>query len=312
MAKRSDRGRLPDFIGIGVPKSASNWLYQCLIAHPEVVAPRKELHFFSDSRAYRRGIEHYAAAFHACPIDRIAGEFTPIYMSGLETAARMRRWLPQVRIIASLRDPVQRAFSHYKYSIQMHARLSSRSTFEAAIEYDPELLDQGLYGEQLERYYALFPPENILVLMHEEILAKPTEVIRRLYEFVGISDTSFMPSQAHHRVNQAGSFAIAERVPLASRLLYSVRHHVRPGGELERLAVASGAASLARRVIKANRFKVPPATVPAPSRPAPVLLQETADRLHDRYREDGERLRRLLGRDIPWLERPAAVPTAAQ
>lgn len=301
MAQRGDRGRLPDFVGIGAMRSASSWLYRCLVAHPEVSAPaRKELHFFSDSRAYGKGIEHYAGAFGDCPLEGIAGEYTPMYMFVPETAARIRRWLPQVRIVACLRDPVERAFSQYKYSRKLQGRLSFYSTFEAAIDRDGEPVRRGLYAEQLERYYALFPPDNILILMYDDVVENPAATLRTLYEFVGVSDTSFIPPRTFERVNPSRGFDVVERVPLANRTLYSLRHRVSAGGALERLAVSSGAAALARRVIRANRSRVAPRTAGAPAQPEPVLQPATAERLYAMYREDGARLRRLLGRDIPW------------
>lgn len=299
---RGDIGRLPDFVGIGAMKAASGWLYRCLIAHPEVVGPRrKELHFFSDSHAYAKGIKHYAAEFAECPLDMITGEYTPIYMFAPETAPRVRRWLPRVKLIACLRNPVERAFSHYRYALSLRGRLSLYSTFEAALANDPELVQRGMYGEQLERYYALFPPENILVLMQDDIRASPQEVLGQLYEFVGVSNPSFIPPNMAESVNRTGRFNVVERIPAANRALYSLRRRLPIGGALERVVVTSGAASLARRVIAANRTKVAPGTAGAPSRPEPVLHPETADRLLERYRQDGERLRRILGRDIPWL-----------
>lgn len=299
---RGDTGRLPDFVGIGAMKAASGWLYRCLIAHPEVVGPRrKELHFFSDPRAYGKGIKRYAAEFAECPIDMISGEYTPVYLFAPETALRMRRWLPGVKIIACLRNPVERAFSHYRYGLRRRGRLSFYSTFESAVENDPEIVQRGMYGEQLERYYEVFPEKNIKVVMYDDIITIPQSIIQGLYEFVGVSNTTFIPPKMSESINRTSSFEVVERIPVASRSLYLLRHRMQSGGVLERLAVASGAVSLARRVIAANRTRVAAETAGVSSRPEPILQPDTAERLLERYRADGERLRRLLGRDVPWL-----------
>ena len=184
---------LPDFLLIGGQRCGSTSLYATLCGHPQVLAgAHKEPHFFDNNHLrgeafYRRlfPLRAYLRARHA-----ITGEATTHYLSHPAVPGRVAAMLPDVRLITILRDPVERAYSHYQL-----ARRNGREplSFERALAAEPERLageearllsdpayrseaygvqsyrTRGLYLEQLERWWATFPPERLLVLRSEDM-----------------------------------------------------------------------------------------------------------------------------------------------
>src|SRR5690606_33439746 len=107
-----DAARLPTFLVIGAARSGSTWISRNLARHPDVFIPKeKELHFF-DQR-YEEGIEAYRAYVRAATAEKAIGEATPAYLHTPAAAARIRAHLPDVKLIACLRDPIDRLYSRY-------------------------------------------------------------------------------------------------------------------------------------------------------------------------------------------------------
>src|SRR6056297_2233099 len=120
----------PDFIGIGAMKAATSWIYKCLIEHPEVCgSSKKELHFFDRPQNYKKGIDYYISFFKHCPQDKAKGEYTPNYLYSPATPELISRHFPNVKIIVCLRNPAERAWSHYLFSVKKKGRLSLYKNF---------------------------------------------------------------------------------------------------------------------------------------------------------------------------------------
>lgn len=207
MARVDPRERaLPDFVVIGAQKSGTSSLYGQLSAHPSVVpAIRKEIHFFDR----RPGpLAHYRAWFpRRATLDALAartgrgitGEATPFYLCHPQVPARLHAAAPEVRLIAVLRDPVARAISGYHHAVR---KGREHRPIEVALEpaaaevpappddadwYDsPECpmrirgyLARGRYAEQLERWLAVFPREQLLVITSDVVRGgrAPAEVL---------------------------------------------------------------------------------------------------------------------------------------
>ncbi|MEC9373786.1 MAG: sulfotransferase domain-containing protein [Planctomycetota bacterium] len=204
----SPLGTDPDFVIIGAQKCGTTSLYRYLSMHPQVGAARtKEVHYYS--MHFDRGRRWYRSNFpHALRrgIERrvrgrrfVSGEASPDYMFDARAAERMRRDLPDVRLIALLRDPVTRALSHYRHTVR---RGLEPLPFEEAIEAEGErlrnaspdsvpfrfqsYLARGRYAEQLERWFALFPREQILVLQAEDFFAETAAAYARVLSHIGV------------------------------------------------------------------------------------------------------------------------------
>jgi hypothetical protein len=102
---------LPDFVIIGATKSATTWLLQNLRAHPQVFMPSPEIHYFS--RHFDRGPAWYRSHFETAPEDHVVGEKSASYLPHPETPRRLRELLPEARLVAQLRNPIERVYSDY-------------------------------------------------------------------------------------------------------------------------------------------------------------------------------------------------------
>lgn len=204
-------GKIPDFIGLGAQKAGTSWIYSCLYEHPQVCMPVKEIHFFSRERNWIKGYEWYEQIFEQCPSTVETGEFATSYLADPLTPQRIYERYPNVKLIASLRNPVDRAYSNYINDIK--AGLVPQGTpFEHALQSHPEYLEQGRYATQVRRYLEFFPKDQILLLIYEDCLRQPLAFLREIYKFLEI-DTTFVPSMLHKRINvsQVPRFVWLER-----------------------------------------------------------------------------------------------------
>jgi hypothetical protein len=214
---------LPSFLVIGAQRAGTTSLFDALRRHPDVRGPtagedfvrlKKEVHFF-DHR-FDNGIDWYRSFF---PLtfrrrmarrrggDLVVGESTPYYLFHPEVPARVAATLPDVRLIAVLRDPVERAYSHYQH--RRRAGYEKKLSFAEALaaedrrlaggdellltdkryrrhHYNHAYFRRGLYAEQLERWLALFPREQLLVLRSEDFFAQPAQIYDEVLDFIGV------------------------------------------------------------------------------------------------------------------------------
>ena len=161
--------RLPNFLHLGPGKSGSSWLHETLTLHPEVyLSEAKDLYFFS--RYYDRGVDWYRKQFQSAgPSDRIVGEVCPDYLTSAEAPRRIRSCLgPDVRLMVTLRDPAERAFSAY-----LHRRKHGlTATFREDLETS-DLIEEGRYGTQLQRYLDCFDRQALYVAVFDDLRADP-------------------------------------------------------------------------------------------------------------------------------------------
>lgn len=218
---------LPTFIIIGAQKSATRWLRSNLGKHPDVFTAPEELTFFTSR--YRQGTDYYRSQFEGWSGEPIVGEATPSYMmwrhSPPRIARRIHETLPDVRLIAILRDPIERANSAMHHHIK-RGRLKKRSKLvDVCTRMGPEedrlcLVTGGWYAASLERYVDLFG-DQLLVLLHDDVIEDPAWVYRTALEHIG-ADPSFVPPDLTEVVfsNQLPANASAPRakaVPIEDR-----------------------------------------------------------------------------------------------
>lgn len=225
-----------DFIVIGAQKSGTTSLFEYLTRHPELSLPTgKELPFFSDQDARERGWSDYMRkAFAFAEPDSRWGTVTPQYMVGglLDTPnpssdgalhdertipLRIREQIPEVHLIAILRDPVERALSHHRMvtmeGIEQRAfdeaieQLLQADALEAARRSPQEetgYVAWGEYGRILSGYLEVFPREQILVLFTQDLEIAPEQLLARVHEFLGVSSDT-MPENLGRRYRTGGS-----------------------------------------------------------------------------------------------------------
>ncbi len=205
---------LPDFLVLGAQKSGTTALYAYLRWHPQITGPAwKEVSYFD--RHYGRGDSWYRGQFPSRPWLWLAGgrsgraplvgEASPSYLLHPHGPARARALLPDARLIVLLRDPVDRAFSHYNHEVALGREPLS---FEDALDREPERTDgelarlgdtqyfshawwdftylaRGRYAEQLERWFAHYPRAQLLVLASETLRRDPAAAYARVLDHLG-------------------------------------------------------------------------------------------------------------------------------
>ncbi|BCS33190.1 deacetylase sulfotransferase [Luteitalea sp. TBR-22] len=207
---------LPDFVIIGTQKGGTSSLYQYLAMHPDVLpAFKKEVHYFGWE--YARGPRWYRAHFplawardaHARRLGTpaVTGEATPYYLFHPHVPGRMHALVPEARVLVLLRDPVSRALSSYRHQVRqgretrplLQAMTEEHATLAgevARLEADPlykgeahrhfSYVSRGFYADQLERWFAVYPREQILVLRSEDFFRETASVYARVVEFLGL------------------------------------------------------------------------------------------------------------------------------
>jgi hypothetical protein len=188
---------LPNFIGIGAPKAGTTWLAKCLGEHPDVfMAAVKETEFWKLADAEQR-LDEYAVHFKAADSARAVGEFSVRYLSLPGVPERIKRLLPQAKLIVSLRNPVDQVYSNYWHLQRQNFNLPAPSkaprSIEVAVrEHREFLLAPARYASHLSRWRAQFAREQLLVILYDDIQRRPAEVLRRAFAFLEV-DPDFQP-----------------------------------------------------------------------------------------------------------------------
>jgi hypothetical protein len=210
----------PDFVIIGAQRSGTTSLHAYLAAHPRVEAPNsKELHFLTDR--FQRGREWYLGQFpEAIPCDHLTGEATPYALFHPQAPGRLRAIAPHAKVIVLLRNPVERAYSHYEME---RARANEPLDFASAIAAEAERLGgeeerlthdplyvswahkhrsylaRGDYAPQLLRWFKTFPPEQMLIVRSEELYERTAESFATVAAFLGIDSGTEVSFGVHNR-----------------------------------------------------------------------------------------------------------------
>jgi len=230
---------LPDFLIIGAQKAGTTALYAYLRQHPQITGPSwKEVSFFD--RHYAHGEAWYRGNFpNTLRARGLVGEASPSYLFHPLAPGRVAAMVPDAKLVALVRNPVDRAFSHYQHEVALDREPLS---FEDALEAEDERLRgeeermradpayfsrawwdytyraRGRYAEQLERWLAVFPREQLLIVPNEDLDAEPAQTHALVLEFLGalphrldsyprVFDRQYEPMNAETRARLAAEFA---------------------------------------------------------------------------------------------------------
>lgn len=190
----------PDFILVGPQKCATTWIYKCLDEHPDVFVPDSDsIHYFDMN--YHKSEKWYLDHFSGYDGEQVVGETTPSYIRDPNCPRRIHEMVPDGKILFSLRNPVDRAFSHY-----WHEKEKSKIQFEfreVFTNYDlfQNWVETGQYYYHLQRYMEYYN-DSIGVFFFDDLINSNADFIREIYEFVGV-DPNYTPSVIDKKVNQA-------------------------------------------------------------------------------------------------------------
>jgi hypothetical protein len=202
---------LPDFLIAGVPKAGTTALHAALQQHPDLFLSKiKEPKFFltdgpppdsggpGDADTYREHVwrrADYEALFAEAPPGALTGESTPFYLYDLAAQRRIHTAAPRVKLIVTLRDPVERAHSNWTHL--WSAGLEPIGDLVRACEAERQRIADGWahfwhyiglgrYGEQLEHLFGLFPRDQVLIFRYRDLVDRPAATLDRVCAFLGV------------------------------------------------------------------------------------------------------------------------------
>lgn len=214
---------LPNFLVLGTAKAGTASLFRYLRSHPQVFMSRfKEPRFFafqdevmavagpSDERLQQESFTHledYQALFEGVSGELATGESSCVYLYSPSAPACIKRWIPEAKLIAILRHPVDRAWSAFQAHRQQE--IEPLEDFEEAVRAEPRriqdgwsfvwhYMQRGFYAAQLQRYFDLFDSEQIRVFLYEDWARDNALVLREIFAFLGC-DPSFVPDLGQRR-----------------------------------------------------------------------------------------------------------------
>ncbi len=287
---------MPNFFVIGAAKCGTTALYHYLKQHPAIyMSPNKEPRFFAmaegdeDFASREPGavtnLEDYERLFDGVTSETAVGEASALYLYRPLVIERVRHFVPDARLIALLRNPVERAFSAFVHATAIG--WESHRDFEHALQREQQRIpdacalfhykSMGFYYEQLKQYLDAFGESQIRIYLYEDFRENPLLVCQDIFRFLDVDDTFAPDVSTRHNVY---------RVPKTGmlRLLLSQRRR----SALKRFLPRSLRAPLAGALLARPQF------------PAHVREQ-----LVEEYRDDVLRLQRLIGRDLSsWLQLP--------
>lgn len=223
----------PDFVGIGVQRGGTSWLYECFNEHPEIYMPGKELHFFDQK--YDRGITWYSSLFDVKDKSLIKGEMTPDYLFNKDAIVKLHSHYPNAKLIIILREPFERAYSAIGL-MRSHGRYKDLS-FSDIIKKEKWIIEQSLYFNQLSHLFSIFPKETIKIYLFEDITDRPLWLLQNAFEFIGV-DASFQPVSFQEKYNISGTAKFVHLINL-EKIQYKLRQN-----------------SVGRRILKLKKFKL--------------------------------------------------------
>lgn len=247
----------PDFFLVGAAKAGTTALQQALDAHPDVyMSPLKEPNYFctdidpdklrvdlkerlkadkiaewihagmpgSKWRAYLRDQDLYAALFKPALPSQVTGEASVSYLYSTTAADNIASVKPEAKIIIVLRNPIERAWSHYVMEERLGmAEYSFADAFKVASKTqqpmwgrDLMFLHAGLYSEQIKRYQNNFASSQLHIIMYDDYRKQPQEVLRKLYLFLSVDPSKADLSVALKRSNEARTGVFDKAIPAGS------------------------------------------------------------------------------------------------
>ena len=272
--------RLPDFLIVGAMKSGSSSLVELLNRHGDISLPSRELYFFSERKKFAKGAGWYAEQLRrqAAPA-RLLGEKCVSYGYIEEAAPRIVDTLPGVKLVWILRNPAQRSYSNYMHNLRNGIE---RLPFRAALEREaagraPSVYTQYVarsrYAVEIRRYREHLSAARMHVLLFEDLLARPLEVLGELFRFLGVEAEGYEYRPVHRNSGRTPRF------PRVVRLASALFGH---GSTVHRRV---------RELCTTNG-------------PYPRLREEDEAYLREALRESNAELAALLGRDLSVWEAP--------
>ena len=293
----------------GTTKAATTSLFAYLADHPAICAATyKETRFFLSNDyplpskyRYKGELEEYASLFPNCDETQLRMESTPDYLYCEKARERIAEFLPHAKLVFSLREPISRLISWYRFAKQID-KLSQNVSFDTYVELlfaslerngavetqHLQTLQQGCYTVYLKPYFNQFGPARIHTLFYEELAAQPVSVMASLCNFAGI-DADFYSGYTFKVTNRTEKMRNSELHQKYRDFRFRLRQwtHNKP---------------IIHNPLRTIRRTIEPLYLRLNTQPDKEiqLSKETQHRLVDYYQRDIDTLTELIGRPLPW------------
>ena len=283
---------LPNFLIIGAHKAGTSSLYHYLREHPEIYMPTlKEARFFAydeNNPDHQRKVpktypittmQEYEALFHEVKNEKAIGEASPEYLNNARSAERIRECLPNAKLIASLRNPIDRTYSEF---IMRYRSGNENRSISEAVSSNERWVRTGFYFEKLKRYMDEYDNSQIEVVLFEDLVADPLKIVQRLFTFLEV-DNTYKPDISK-QYNPGG---------IPKNKILNFFFNIIKNPSIKRsinLLVPESLTSIGRNLRQRNLEKPPP------------LSSEVREQMLAVFRDDILRLQELIQRDLSsWL-----------
>lgn len=288
-----------DFIGIGAPRSGTTWLSKCLEEHPDIFFPsqktqksRKELFFFNIDKVwidnpigrlsyYNRGINWYLKQFPPPKRGCVRGEFSVSYMADPLAYKRIKKYFPDIKILAILRNPTDMIYSlhwHFYHGAIINIPKDFAKTLERTL-----FIEKGFYFKHLKKFYETFPKENIHVILLDDVKKDPLNVVQGVYKFLGVNP-DFKPPSLNKRINTAFQVKHSSIKDLSHIILVLI----------DKL----GFDELRLKILESQKSQKLYTLINKKPAEYPPMSEELRKKCTDIYLEDITNLEKLLNRDL--------------
>jgi hypothetical protein len=280
-----------DFVGVGAAKSGTSWLAACLAEHPELcMAEPKELNYFCEKAIWPKfrinnslGPEWLAERFARCMPGQRLGEFSPNYLCDARSPRLILLHNPECRLIFCFRRPVDAVVSFYH---QVCKEAPVANSLEGFLDKYPEIYQMGLYYGHVGAFLKVFPRQQCLFLLFDDIQRDPDAVLRQCFSFVGVAP-DFSPPSLIRRVNEPKMPRSRSLMTAINWLREFVQNHT-VGNIPQRWMWKLHLYRLHRWIVQRNLKPFSP----------PPISGKIRKRLLDLYRDDTQELATFLGRDL--------------
>lgn len=273
--KKRKPGRLPDFIAVGPPRTATTWLDAVLRGHVGLPEGTKETHFFT--RSYSNGLDWYCSHFEHCPPQLQVGEICTSYFRSSTARGRISTDIPDCKIICTLRDPIEQLYSAYRLLRQGYVEGSFEETLR-----DRNMLKTARYAHHIKAWQKGFGKQNVLVTFYDDLKADPQGFLDQVTGFIGIRSISL--AETHAATESINSIRQAPFSPLFARCARELRTWL-------------GSHRLYRTMEFLDRIGVWRLCFGG-GEEFPLLDSGAESRLRSRLRPEVEKLENLLQRDL--------------
>lgn len=302
VTKRMKANKCLDFFVIGTMKAGTTSVHKYMSAHPDIyLPPEKEAPFFSEDDAYLRGFGSYWQEYFSSAKDNaLLGTVTPDYMRSPQVPSRIHETCPDAKLIAILRNPIERAYSHYLMATRV---LGENRNFEEAISeqlasketiltrddpnYYKDYISLSEYGKILSGFYKLFPPEQVLILYLDELNRTPEIFMSKIFQFLGVQIVAIPNLRKKYHGADANLFLSKIAHLMLNTRLRFLGKLMLPEKLRRRLRFWIGLHRVSRNAGLNTDYR---------------LMPDTRANLEKLYRQDAEIIRQLTGKYPDWIK----------